>query len=320
MSRRRSDNYTDRLMGDFKNNPNKNRKVLYERMYVRVLTEICTNRFSWINLPDEIDRRFLELELFRRALVVFFWDDQYDRYFTLRGSGAGKWNMYDNPVSFNVIGNTMINRMLTAAGNGKEGCIPIWANTMRTPDWDIVMLQSTKLAEIERTIEITLQLMRTPYIVGVDDNERLSFINMLRQVQEGQVAVYGSQGLVESIKDKMSLLDLGIDKEVVLNLQIAKSKIWNETMTLLGINNANQEKRERLVADEVSANDSQIMAVRNSSLSARQYAVELINKKYDLKVEVEWNETAPMGMTDSFENLANESGASQVISPKAGEQ
>jgi hypothetical protein len=307
-------------MGDFKNNPNKNRKVLYERMYVRVLTEICTNRFSWINLPDEIDRRFLELELFRRALVVFFWDDQYDRYFTLRGSGAGKWNMYDNPVSFNVIGNTMINRMLTAAGNGKEGCIPIWANTMRTPDWDIVMLQSTKLAEIERTIEITLQLMRTPYIVGVDDNERLSFINMLRQVQEGQVAVYGSQGLVESIKDKMSLLDLGIDKEVVLNLQIAKSKIWNETMTLLGINNANQEKRERLVADEVSANDSQIMAVRNSSLSARQYAVELINKKYDLKVEVEWNETAPMGMTDSFENLANESGASQVISPKAGEQ
>jgi hypothetical protein len=118
----------------------------------------------------------------------------------------------------------------------------------------------------------------------------------------------------------MSLLDLGIDKEVVLNLQIAKSKIWNETMTLLGINNANQEKRERLVADEVSANDSQIMAVRNSSLSARQYAVELINKKYDLKVEVEWNETAPMGMTDSFENLANESGASQVISPKAGEQ
>lgn len=319
MSRRRSDNYTDRLMGDFKNNPLKNRKALYERMYVRVLTEICTNRFSWTNLPKEIDKRFLELELFRRALVVFFWDEEYDRYFTLRGSGAGKWNMYDNPVSFNVIGNTMINRMLPAAGPNNEGCVPIWANTMRTPDWDIVMLQSTKLAEVERTIEITLQLMRTPYVVGVDDNERLSFVNMLRQVQEGQLAVFGTQGLTESIKDKVSVLDLGIDKEMVLNLQIAKSKIWNETMTLLGINNANQEKRERLVADEVSANDSQIMAVRNSSLSAREYAVEIINEKYGLNILVEWNETAPMGMTDSFENLASESGASQTISPKAAE-
>lgn len=319
MSRRRSDNYTDRLMGDFKNNPTKNRKVLYERMYVRVLTEICANRFKWDGLPDEIDRRFLELELFRRALCVFFWDDEFDRYFALRGSGAGKWNMYDNPVSFNVTGNTMINRMIEAAGPGNKGCVPIWANTMRTPDWDIVMLQSTKLAETERTIEITLQLMRSPYIIGVDDNERLSFINVLRQVQEGQLAVFGTQALTESLKDKMTMLDLGIDKEMVLNLQIAKSKIWNETMTLLGINNANQEKRERLVADEVSANDSQIMAIRNSALSARQYAVEQINKKYSLNVSVEWNETAPMGLTDSFEQMANESGASQTINPKAAE-
>jgi hypothetical protein len=303
MSRRRTDNYVDRLMGDFKNNPMKNRKVLYERMYVRVLTEICTNRFSWTDLPEEIDRRFLELELFRRALTVFFWDEQYDRYFALRGSGAGKWNMYDNPVSFNVVGNTMISRMLKAAGEDKEGCIPIWANTMRTPDWDIVMLQSSKLAEAERTIEITLQAMRMPYIFAVDDNERLSFINMLRQVQEGQPAVFGTQSLLDTIKDKIGLFDVGIDKEMVLNLQIAKSKIWNETMTLLGINNANQEKRERLVADEVSANDSQVMAVRNSALSARQYAVEQINQKYDLKVKVEWNESAPMGMTDSFVDL-----------------
>jgi hypothetical protein len=142
-----------------------------------------------------------------------------------------------------------------------------------------------------------------PYIIGVDDNERLSFINMLRQVQEGQLAVYGTNSLTESIKDKIGLFDVGIDKEMVLNLQIAKSKIWNETMTLLGINNANQEKRERLVADEVSANDSQIMAVRNSSLSAREYAVEQINSKYGLNVEVNWNESAPMGMTDSFVDL-----------------
>jgi hypothetical protein len=210
----------------------------------------------------------------------------------------------------------MITRRLAA---GSE-CIPIWANTLRTPDWDIVYLQSTKLAEVERTIEITLMLMRQPYIVAVNDSERLSFINMLRQVQEGQLAVFGTEALgADAIRDKLSTLDLGIDKEMVLNLQIAKSKIWNETMTLLGINNANQEKRERLVADEVSANDSQVMAVRNSALSARQYAAEKINDRYDLDVSVEWNESAPMGMTDSFENLADQSGASQSISPKADE-
>lgn len=308
MSRRRKDNAVDHLWGNYKNNPAANRKDLYERMYIRILTEICTNRFNWDGLPEEIDRRFLELQLFRQALCVFFFDTQYDRYFALRGSGMGKWNMYDNPVMFNVVGNTMISRLLQAGNPLKDsegniirdGCVPIWANTLRMPDADVVYLQSTKLADIERTIEIALMAMRNPFLFAVNDNEKQTFLNIWRQIQEGQPVVFGTESLGENLDDKIKLFDLKIDKEVVLNLQIAKSKIWNETMTLLGINNANQEKRERLVADEVSANDSQIMAVRNSALSSRQYAAEWINNLYDLEVSVEWNETAPMGMTDSF--------------------
>ena len=320
MSRRRKDNAVDHLYGEqFKNNPNRNRKTLYERMYVRVLTEICANRFSWTGLPDEIDQRFLELQLFRQALCVFFFDTEYDRYFALRGSGAGHWNMYDNPVTFQVTGNSMMNRTLQAGNplykteitiiNGepvetktliRDGCVPIWANTLRTPDADIIYLQATKLAEIEQTFEVNLKAMRKPYLFAVDDNERLTFMNLWKQHQEGQPVIFGTQSLGENLDEKVKLFDLGIDKEIVLNLQISKSKIWNETMTLLGINNANQEKRERLVADEVSANDSQIYAVRNSAMSARKYAAEWINKMYDLDVEVDWNETAPMGMTDSF--------------------
>jgi hypothetical protein len=308
MSRRRTDNYVDRMYGQWKNAPARNRKELYERMYIRVLTEICTNRFTWKDMPEEIDLRFVELQLFRQALAVFFWDAEFDRYFCLRGSGMGRWNMYDNPVSFTVTGNTMITRQLQAGKDYvspdgeiiRQKCVPIWANTLRVPDYDIITLQASKLAEVERTIEITLAAMRQPFLFAVDDNERQTFINMWRQIQEGQPAIFGTASLGQSMDDKIKLLDLKMDKEMVLNLQIAKSKIWNETMTLLGINNANQEKRERLVADEVSANDSQIMAVRNSALEARQYAAEWINNVFDLNVSVEWNEDAPMGMTDSF--------------------
>lgn len=316
MARKRTDDVVSRLYseGNFKNNPAANRKASYERMYVRTLTEICANRFSWEGLPDEIDVRFLELQLFRSALAVFFWDAEYEKYFALKGAGSGRWNMYDNPIDFRVIGNTMMNRTLKAGAGqvyaavqdldeevkNMDGCVPIWGNTLRTPDWDIVFLQSTKLAEIETTIEITLRAMRKPVMFAVDDNERQSFINLWRNVQEGQPVIFGTETLSGSIEDKIKLFDLGVDKELVLNLQVAKSKIWNETMTLLGINNANQEKRERMVADEVSANDSQVMAVRNSAISARKYAAELINAKYGLNISVDWNETAPMGDTTSF--------------------
>ena len=60
-------------------------------------------------------------------------------------------------------------------------------------------------------------------------------------------------------------------------------------MTYLGINNSNQEKRERLVEDEVSANNDQVNAFRNIALNARKQACEEINKMFGLNVDVEWN-------------------------------
>lgn len=287
MSGRRRDYVEEYLYGPFRSNAPKQRLALYETMYMRILTEFATNRFKWKNLPDEIDRRFVEYELFRHALVVFFHDDKdFNRYFALRGSGVGKWNMYDNPVTFNAIGNTMINRRLKA---GIE-CIPIWSNTVRVPDWDLVLLQSTKLAEIERTIEINLMAMRKPFMFAVEDTERLTFTNLWRQFQEGEPVIFGTQLLGDSLENKVKMFDMKIDKDLVINLQLAKAKIWNETMTFLGINNSNQDKRERLVVDEVGANDQQVSAARNSAMGARKYAVEQINAKYGLSVEVEWNE------------------------------
>lgn len=314
MSRNRRGNVVDEWMrqakGDFRGNQGADRTALYEEMYVRILTEIATNRFKWTGLPAEIDRRFLELQLFRQALVVFFFDPAFGRYFALRGSGAGRWNMYDNPVSFNVTGNGVypgkmidVVRHVQTDSQGEpiepdpmsiDGCVPIWGNTLRTPDWDIVYLQSTKLANIERTIEITAQLMRTPYVFGVDDNEKHSFMQIFKQVQEGQLAVFGTQTLGQNIAEKIQVFPVTVDKDVLLNLQIAKSKMWAETMTLLGVNNANQDKRERLVADEVSANDEQIDAVRTSALAAREYAAEIINSKYNLNITVEWNNTTDL--------------------------
>lgn len=309
MSRRKRDYVEEYLYGPFRNNAPRDRKALYETMYMRVLTEFATNRFKWTGLPEEIDRRFVEYELFRHALVVFFHEDKnFNRYFALRGSGQGGWNMYDNPTSFTVVGNNMGGMLPPRLKAGSE-CIPIWANTVRVPDWDLVLLQSSKLAEIERTIEINLGAMRKPFLFAVADTERLTFQNVWRAHQEGEPVVFGTEAMMEALDNKIKLFDLKIDKDLVINLQLAKAKMWNETMTFLGINNSNQDKRERLVADEVGANDQQVSAARNSAMGARKYAVEQINAKYGLEVSVEWNEDELItGGTDG--PMTNSAGAS----------
>ena len=283
MSRSKRD-YVRSIYDGHRNNPAKNKKFIIEQMYLRIFTEIACARFKWVGLPDTVDPRFLEMTLFQRALSVFYYDTDFSRYMALRASGTGKINMYDNPTSYTVIGNTMVNKTLSY-----KDCVPIWANFMRMPDWDIAMLYSTRLAEIDVTIDIDAMAMRHPFILLVDDNEKQSVINAVRQVREGQPVIVGTPALGDVLDNKAKLLDMNIDKDMILNLQLAKSKIWNECMTFLGINNANQDKRERLVVSEVSANNSQVLMARNVALNARREAAEQINQKYELSVKVDWN-------------------------------
>ena len=295
MSSTTSGGVYDALYAPFRRNPPRDRKVAIERMYIRVLTELACNRFKWTGVPDTIDLRFLELALFRQALCVFYWDDEFSRYMALRAAGTGRINMYDNPTTYTVLGNAMFrSRTLDS-----HECVPIWANFLRIPDWDIVLLYASKLADLDRTIEINLDAMRYTYIMTVPEDQRLSYMNIMRQHKEGQPIIFGTQALNPEL---IQSFPVTIDKDVVLNLQMSKAKLWSETMTLLGINNANQDKKERLVAAEVGANDGQVLAARNIAMDARQFAVEAINKKYDLSISVEWNmnpttaPTAPEGL------------------------
>lgn len=294
MSRSRRDNVSANIYNPFIMGGGKNlaqgRGSLIEMMYLRMLSELACNRFKWIGLPDTVDERFLELMLFRQALSVFYFDTDFDRYMALRASGTGPRNMYDNPTKFTLSGNATFPSKVI---DGND-CVPIWANTLRIPDWDIVSVYTTKLAEIDRTIEIDAMAMRVPFLIIADDNEKQTVMNTLKMLYRGEPAIVATSTFGADIESKIKLLDMRMDRDIVLNLLIAKSKIWNECMTMLGINNSNQDKKERLVSDEVSANDSQVMMTRNVQLTARQRAVEQINRKYNLSVSVEWNSQSDM--------------------------
>lgn len=313
--RKKGDAVYDGIYGPFKNNPAGNRLSLTERMYIRILTELSCNRFKWIGLPDSVDERFMELALFNQALVVFFWDDDFDRYFALRATGAGTINMYDNPTTFTVTGNTVLNKRLNAGNTwvdkiGEDGtpykemvgaqCVPVWGNYLRIPDKDIIYVYASKLAGIDRTIEINLEAMRFTTIITTSENNRLTWVNLMRQVRNGEPVVFGNQGIDLT---QAQAFNVAPDKEVVLNLQVAKGKLWNECMTLLGINNVNQDKKERMVSDEVSGNDEQVVVNSGIALNSRKIGCEQINARYGLSLDVGWNPMAK-AMAGQFATMA----------------
>lgn len=286
MSRNKRGGGADVLYGEhygLPKSPNLRREQLIEQMYVRVLSSLAMNRFKWSGLPEEIDVRFMERTLFYRALSVFFKHEEFGKYMALAGSGNGPVDMLDNPTAYNVIGNNFIPKTISA-----KNCVPIWANYMRFPDLDIVTVYAHRLANIDRSVEINSANSRRNKVILTPDKQRLSWVNINNAIDEGLNGIQLSASGIAADVPNIIALDLGVDPMSVINLDMVGSRVWNKAMGMLGIENSNQDKKERLVSSEVDANNDQTSSMRRVNLNAREIACDQINKMFKLNVGVEY--------------------------------
>jgi hypothetical protein len=276
--------YNPHLNGGRKmRNPVKDQQAFTEMMLRRIISEMCMNRFEWKGLPDSINPRFLEMEIFYRGMCVYYHDKLTGQDVVAQGTASGSLNVFDDPVSFTVIGSNRQSLTLSV-----KKAVPIYANYLRTPETDVVEMYSMKIAKFDRTIEITGDNMRQPKVIKAKESQRLTWSNINRQHEEGQGVIMAAETL--NLED-IEVLDLGVPSGYLSDLQTARTRLWNECMGLLGINHANQDKKERLVSSEVGANDEQVDAMKNVALNERQAAAKRINDMFGLNVSVDYKQT-----------------------------
>lgn len=292
--------------GRLSNNQTNNRQTVLEAMYRRILGELAMNRFEWKGFEDTgVDTRYLEMMLYFHALSVVFKDgNKIDtegnvikvgtgQIYALRGNPSGTRNLVDNPTHFTLTGSNFQGRRLSIAE-----CVPIWGNYFRSPDLDIVAIYSHKLAELDRTIEINSKNARRNKVLTYSENTQLTAKNVNDMIDRGEASI----PVNFQMGDMVTALDLGVDPKSIESLSVLRSRIWNECMGLLGINNSNQDKKERLVAAEVGANDDQIGSARRINLNARQEAARKINEMFDLNVSVDYYSDMPTETVDPATN------------------
>ena len=266
-----------------------NRQMLIERMYIRVLSEMCIARFKWEGLEDNpkiaSNELFVERELMYGGLLLFYYDRRYDKFLTPRATTAGQMNLYDEPTMFKVQGTGFLGGRVSAAKG-----VPIWGSISRIPDWDIITLYAHKLATLDRTIEVNSRNARQMRIVESSSDQRLTMANIDKAMDEGAPAIFVEKMQVGAqLMDGITAVDLGVDVDHIEKLHILKVRLWNELMGLLGIDGANQDKKERLVSNEVEANAEQINLNKSRALLTRRRAVDEINSKFGLDLYVDYN-------------------------------
>jgi hypothetical protein len=248
-------------------------------MFYNRLRDLALSLFEWKGLPKEISKRFLELTILYQGAAVFFKDEDIGGYMALPVTQAGPLNVYQDPVEFTAFSINYHKEL------NKDNAVIIWNNYARESIDSILRNFAYRLYMVERAMDVNISQQKFPIVFLTEESQRLTMENLMDQFEGNHPFVMGNKrGLdLDSVKAITTGVPFVADK-----LMEYKHNLWNEAMTFLGIGNAKQDKRERLVADEVAANDEQIESSRFIMLKARQEACEKINALFGLSVSVDY--------------------------------
>lgn len=252
--------------------------------YFYKLTLIARALFAWEGLPNDMDERWIERYLFTSGKCIFYKDPLMG--FMVAGFGQqGSINCYGDPTTvYPVAENYVYSGEQLMNG---ENCYVIRNNDLMLPIFPIVRQYSFKLTNIDRAIDTNIEATKTPIIVRCTDKQRLSLKNAINQRRDNEPVIWTNDN--SNIGDMVSTLDTNAPV-VFPQLQAQKHMILNEIFTDLGINNANMDKKERMVANEVEANNEQVKASEDTMLKAREEACKQINRIFGLNISVKRRE------------------------------
>ena len=104
----------------------------------------------------------------------------------------------------------------------------------------------------------------------------------MQQVENGNPYIFLDETMDTA---SIEVFDLKVNSHI-MDLQLYKRQLKNEALSYFGLNNANTDKKERLISSEVESNNEEIETARNIMLNARKQACQMINEMFGLNIDV----------------------------------
>lgn len=271
-------------------------RIFWFNFYRDFFISIMLAYYEWINVPESIDRTFLEKALIFNGYCGFFETKEFGLICS-KGALSRGLDIYNNPTHFTPVNNSAI-KFPTIPVNwytddlDRNNAIIVRNNSMRKPS--VVWLNGfcQKLADIEMTIQLNRNAQVMPYLIIADDNNLFSMKNIFNKIMNFEPVIYLKEQKTKSadmefrqLKDRIFTLDT--KSEYLLDkLHDERQRVIGQILTIIGINNIAVDKAERLITSEANGNNGLINACIEVSLTTRQRDAERLNKCFGLNIEV----------------------------------
>ena len=274
--------------------------TLIAKYFQRYFLQKAISVFTW-DIPDHWARNFLLYCIYCRGFVAVFETDRFGVIF--QPCGLRGYDVFYRPTHA-VIANPLINNIM-------EPQIGKQCELLRLmPDYGSIMDIVTHYAEL---MAIAVETMRVNLY-----NSKLAYVffSANKAAQDSFAKLYDtlSSGKPSAIIDKALLSDPNSDRKPWdLFLQnVGQNYISDKLLsdmrkieamfdTDIGIPNANTDKRERLITDEVNSNNIEVMSKCSLWLQELQESCKKCNDIFGLSLGVDWR----FNLKEVAENAGN---------------
>lgn len=249
------------------------------RFFKRYLLQEAISRFEF-KLPETFDYNYFSYVLFVIGHVAVISTDKYG--IIPQHCGLGGYTVQYQPY-FVTIGNPLI-QPRDKYVIGKD-CALIKLQPDYCGLYDIVDYYGDLMALTAETAGVNILNSKLSYVFGATTKAQAeSMKKMYDQIASGEPASFVDKSLFdEDGKLTVAMLSQNVGQNFIADkLLDALGAIRNMYLTDIGIENANTDKRERLITDEVNANNAETQSKVSLWLETLEKGFEQVRKMYGL--------------------------------------
>lgn len=253
----------------------------YFRKY---LMQKAISVFKW-NIPDEWDKDYFLYTLYGAGFIAILDTDRYG--VICQQCAPGGYNLYYRP-SYVIVTNPLLP---TLTLNIDRDCVLVKLQPDYSSICDIVGYYADQLALASEAMGVNLVNTKSGIVFGAESKAQAeAYKKMFDNLSEGDPATVIGKNLLNDDGSPSWFPFVASVKESYVTTDILSDMRKIEAMfdTEVGIPNANTDKRERLISDEVNANNVETATRCELWLETVRKEFEKANAMFGLNLSVDW--------------------------------
>lgn len=257
-----------------------------QRFFARYLLQKAMSVFKW-DLPETWDRDYFLYVLYGIGYIAVLNTDKYG--VIPQQCGLDGYNIFYQPKRA-LVTNPLL-KGLRSLDIGTQ-CTLIKLQPDYGSVMDLVGFYADMMALTAETAGVNLVNSRLSYVFfGKNKNTAESQKKLFDRVASGEPATFVDSALydVQSGNPSWIPFQQNVGQNYIAGDALADLRKWEMMFdTDVGIPNANTDKKERLISDEVNANNVEVTSKADLWLDQLQKSFAQTSKMFGIKLGVEW--------------------------------